>query len=168
MHTILGDLNKKYETLGTTRSALWEKYDSAHATRPGVVPKTRSALWENWQSGHRLSQDYFCATRGTARLFTMQFAILGDLNKKCETLATTRSALWEKYESAHATRPGVVPHYTLRSVGELAIWPPVVFDISLINLRLLLHKNRYYTLHARLFVMQFARFWVFRTKSTKH
>ena len=88
------------------------------------------------------------------------YTILGDLDKKYETLAATRSALWEEYDSADATRPGVVPHYTLRAVGKLAIWPPTVFDIRVIKLGLLLHKNRHYTLHARLFVMRFARLWV--------
>ena len=82
------------------------------------------------------------------------YTILGDLDKKCETLAATRSALWEKYESADATKPGVVPHYTLRAVGKLAIWPPMVFDIRNINLGLLLHKS--------------TRSLVCQTKSTKN
>ena len=58
----------------------------------------------------------------------------------------TRPALWEKYDSWHARGPGVGPDYALRTVAKLAIWPPLLFVIRVIDSGLSL---LYYMLHAR-------------------
>ena len=62
-----------------------------------------------------------------------------------EQWGTTRPPLREQYDSWHARGPGVGPYYALRTVAKLAIWPPLLFDIRVIDAGFLL----YYMLHAR-------------------